>query len=117
MYGYAQLSKEKQADFDLLYSGLLVEEVERVRAFELPYLVDQTMFDKINSLYQCNHKFNLYEQYEYMSDEEERILKTYAVIYYQKEDSLFNYSNIYQNTAEGITEKIPGHLDDEGKVK
>lgn len=117
VYGYDQLSREEQADFDLLYSGLLMEGVESVRAFELPYPVDQTMFDRINGLYQCNHKFNLYEQYEYESNEEDGILKTYAVINYQKGDALYNYSNIYQQTAEKIAAEIPDQLNDEGKIK
>ena len=117
VYGYDQLSREEQADFDLLYSGLLTEGVESERVFELPYPVDQTMFDRINGLYQCNHKFNLYEQYGYVSNEEDGILKTYAVINFQTGDALYNYSNIYQQTAEKIAAGIPSHLNDEEKVK
>lgn len=117
IYGYDQLSREEQADFDLLYSGLLTEGVKSLRAFDFPYPVDQAMFDRINGLYQCNHKFNLYEQYEYESNEEDGVLKTYAVIIYQKGEALYNYSNIYQQTAEKIAAEIPDQLNDEGKIK
>lgn len=134
VYGYDQLSKEEQADFDLLYSDLLIEgleSVESVRAFDLPYPVDKAMFDRINGLYQCNHKYNHceqyqyeyyeedepYGQYQYESKEEDEPLKTYAVINYQVGDAFYNYNNIYQQTTEKIAAKIPDQLSDEEKVK
>ncbi len=116
VYGYSMLTEEQQIDFDLLYSEIMQEGVETTRLFYLPIPLEKSEFSEINALYDCNHKFDAFEIYRYMTNDGSVVQKAYVSRTTYSEEDYNSYSAKYQKRAKKIAEGIPKDLNTKEKV-
>lgn len=102
IYGYDLLTEEQQKDFDLLYSDIMQREVESTRVFYLPVPLEKKEFQEINALYDCNHKFDSFQQYTYRTDDREVVEKVYVSRTVYSEEAYNSYSAKYQKKVKKI---------------
>lgn len=116
IYGYALLTEDQQKDFDLLYSDIMQREVESTRVFYLPVPLEKKEFQEINALYDCNHKFDSFQQYTYMTDDGDVVEKVYVSRTIYSEEAYNSYSTKYQEKVKKIVEGMPKDLTVKEKV-
>lgn len=116
IYGYDSLTEEQQKDFDLLYSRILQKGVEGTRVFYLPAPLKKKEFNEINALYDCNHKYDAFEQYTYKTDDGESVEKAYVSRTTYSEEVYNSYSTKYWKRAKKIASGMPDGLNIEKKV-
>lgn len=111
IYGYDLLTEEQQKDFDLLYSELMQKDVEKTRVFYLPAPLEKKEFEEINDLYDCNHKYDAFQQYTYKTDDGDMVEKAYVSRTTYSEEAYNSYSTKYKEKVKKIVEKMPEGLD------
>lgn len=114
--GYDSLTEEQQKDFDLLYSDILQEGVEATRVFYLPAPLEKKEFNEINALYDCNHKYDAFQQYTYKTDDRDIVEKAYVSRTVYSEKAYNSYSPKYQKRAKKIASRMPKGLSLKKKV-
>lgn len=116
IYGYALLTEDQQKDFDLLYSEIMQKGVEGARVFYLPAPLTKKEFNEINALYDCNNKYDAFQQYTYKTDDGDIVEKAYVSRTIYSEEEYNSYSTKYRKKIKKIVEEMPEDLDTEEAV-
>lgn len=116
IHGYDQLTEGQQKDFDLLYSDFMQKDVEGVRVFYLPAPLEKKEFEEINALYDCNNKYDAFQQYTYKTDDGSIVEKAYVSRTIYSEEEYNSYSTKYRKRVKKIVKEMPEDLDITEKV-